>query len=102
MATASQDIVSPIRTEKPELIFSAPSINSEPVELDSTPASADKMRARRASRDELLAELGGEEKEVCIPARSDIFQCFEDTVLADWATRSASSCCWRRRATRPC
>jgi hypothetical protein len=66
MATAGQDVVSPIRTVKPELPLSAPSINSEPVELDSTPASPEKMRARRASRDELLAELGGEEKEVCV------------------------------------
>jgi hypothetical protein len=68
MATASQDIISPVITEKPELIFSAPSINSEPVELDSTPASPDKVRTRRASRDELLAELDGEEKEVSILA----------------------------------
>lgn len=66
MATASQGVVSPIRTMKPELPLSAPSINSEPVELDSTPASPEKLRARRASRDELLAELDGEEKEVCV------------------------------------
>ena len=66
MASAGQDIVSPIRTVKPELPLSAPSINSEPVELDSTPTSPEKMRARRASRDELLAELDGEEKEVCV------------------------------------
>lgn len=64
MATTSQDIISPIKTVKPELPLSAPSINSEPVELDSTPASPEKIRARRASRDELLAELGGEAKEV--------------------------------------
>jgi hypothetical protein len=69
MATAtSQDIISPLTTEKPELIVSAPSINSEPVELDSTPASPDKVRTRRASRDELLAELDEEEKEVSILA----------------------------------
>jgi hypothetical protein len=67
MATATgHDVVSPIRILKPELPLSAPSINSEPVELDSTPTSPEKMRARRASRDELLAELGGEEKEVCV------------------------------------
>ena len=66
MSTASQDVVSPIRTMKPELPLSAPSINSEPVELDSTPTSPEKLRARRASRDELLAELDGEEKEVCL------------------------------------
>ena len=66
MATVEQDVVSPVRTVKPELPLSVPSINSEPVELDSTPASPEKMRARRASRDELLAELGGEEKEVCV------------------------------------
>lgn len=66
MTTVEQDVVSPIRTVKPELPLSIPSINSEPVELDSTPASPEKMRARRASRDELLAELGGEEKEVCV------------------------------------
>ena len=66
--TVGQDVVSPIRTVKPELPLSAPSINSEPVELDSTPTSPEKLRARRASRDELLAELGGEEKEVCVAA----------------------------------
>jgi hypothetical protein len=67
MATATtQDIISPVTTEKPELIVSAPSINSEPVELDSTPTSPDKVRTRRASRDELLAELDEEEKEVSI------------------------------------
>jgi hypothetical protein len=70
MATAtSQDIISPVTTEKPELIVSAPSINSEPVELDSTPTSPDKVRTRRASRDELLAELDEEEKEVSVLAR---------------------------------
>jgi hypothetical protein len=68
MAAPSQEIISPIRTMKPELPLSAPSINPEPVELDSTPASPEKMRIRRASRDELLAELDGEEKEVCILA----------------------------------
>lgn len=72
MATASQDIISPIKTENPELIFSAPSINAAPIELDSTPASPDKVRARRASRDELLAELSGEEKEVRILIRRDL------------------------------
>lgn len=65
MAASTQEIVSPIRTDRPELTLSAASINAEPVELDSTPASPDKVRARRASRDELLAELGGEQKEVC-------------------------------------
>jgi len=66
MATVEQDVISPIRTVKPELPLSVPSINSEPVELDSTPTSPEKVRARRASRGELLAELGGEEKEVCV------------------------------------
>jgi hypothetical protein len=66
MATTDQEIISPIKTVKPEHPLSAPSINPEPVELDSTPASPEKMRIRRASRDELLAELDGEEKEVCI------------------------------------
>ena len=65
MATVEQEVISPIRTVKPELPRSIPSINFEPVELDSTPTSPEKMRARRASRDELLAELDGEEKEVC-------------------------------------
>lgn len=64
MATSNDQVVSPIDTAKPEFIISAQSINAEPVELDSTPASPEKVRARRASRDELLAELGEEEKEV--------------------------------------
>jgi len=65
MAATSQEIISPIKAMKPELPLSAPSINPEPVELDSTPASPEKMRVRRASRDELLAGLDGEEQEVC-------------------------------------
>ena len=64
MATSSDKVVSPIDTAKPEFIISSQSINSEPVELDGTPASPEKVRARRASRDELLAGLDEEEKEV--------------------------------------
>lgn len=64
MAASNQEVVSPVGTERPELIISVASINAEPVELDSVPASPAKVRARRASRDELLAELDGEEKEV--------------------------------------
>ena len=78
MATAShQEIISPIRTEKPDLVFSTPSINPEPVELDSTPASPDKVRARRASRDELLAGLGGEEKEVSYYFARQFLTCYD-------------------------
>lgn len=57
MSSSTDEVVSPVATERPQLIISAASINSEP-------ASPAKVRARRASRDELLAELGGEEKEV--------------------------------------
>jgi hypothetical protein len=64
MATSNDQVVSPVDTIKPEFILSAQSINAEPVELDSTPTSPEKLRARRASRDELLAELGEAEKEV--------------------------------------
>lgn len=64
MTTSNDEVVSPVATERPELIISAASINSEPVELDSVPASPSKVRARRVSRDELLAELDGVEKEV--------------------------------------
>ena len=69
MSTSNDQIVSPIDTAKPEFIISAQSINAEPVELDSTPTSPEKVRARRASRDELLAELGEAEKEVCLFAQ---------------------------------
>lgn len=64
MAASNDEVVSPVCTERPELIISAASINAEPVELDSVPASYAKIRARRASREKLLAELDGEEKEV--------------------------------------
>lgn len=86
MATASQDVISPITTEKPELVVSAASINSEPVELDSTPASPEKVRARRASRDELLAELDEEEKEVCSDQMGSNRNGMVDAVVADWRT----------------
>lgn len=67
MASSNQEVISPIRTEKPDFIISAASINAEPVELDSTPASPSKVRPRGASRDELIAELSEEEKEVSRP-----------------------------------
>jgi hypothetical protein len=70
MATLSDQVVSPIDTAKPEFIISAQSINAEPIELDGTPTSPEKVRARRASRDELLAGLGGKEKEVGLFVRS--------------------------------
>ena len=69
MSTSNDQVVSPVDTAKPEFIISAQSINAEPVELDSTPTSPEKVRARRASRDELLAELGEAETEVCLYAQ---------------------------------
>jgi hypothetical protein len=74
MASSSDQVVSPVDTAKPEFIISAQSINSEPVELDGTPASPEKVRARRASRDELIAGLGVEEKEVgiCLQATAQL------------------------------
>lgn len=65
MASASETPISPVTDSKPELTISAPSINAEPVELDSTPASPENVRnGRRASKPEALEELSPEEKEV--------------------------------------
>jgi hypothetical protein len=94
MATSNDQVVSPIDTAKPEFIISAQSINAEPVELDSTPASPEKVRARRASRDELIAELGEEEKEVGPFAQSTerLLLAVPCVTLTDKSTRSAISC----------
>jgi hypothetical protein len=65
MASASETPISPVTDSKPELTISAPSINAEPVELDSTPASPENVRnGRRASKPEALEELSPKEKEV--------------------------------------
>lgn len=94
MSTSNDQIVSPIDTAKPEFIISAQSINAEPVELDSTPTSPEKVRARRASRDELLAELGADEKEVSISVQSTerLPVAVPCVTLTDMSTRSVISC----------
>ncbi|KAF4555973.1 Hypothetical protein D9617_2g059390 [Elsinoe fawcettii] len=45
MATAEPP-VSPVRTNKPELRVDAAAINSEPIELDGTPTTPARLRAR--------------------------------------------------------
>lgn len=71
MAESSETPISPVAVSKPELTISAPAVNDEPVELDSTPTSADKATpGRRGSKAEGLAELGPEEQEVRLIAPS--------------------------------
>ena len=66
MASASETPISPVTGSKPELTISTPSINAEPIELDSSPASPENVRnGRRASKPEALEELSPEEREVC-------------------------------------
>jgi hypothetical protein len=103
MATLSDQVVSPIDTAKPEFIVSAQSINAEPIELDGTPTSPEKVRARRASRDELLAGLDGEEKEAGLFVRStERFLLAKPCgTLTDSLHRSAISCSEKGRATQP-
>jgi hypothetical protein len=65
MADASETPISPVTMSKPELTISAPAVNEEPVELDSTPASPEKVRlGRRGSKTEVLGDLSPEEREV--------------------------------------
>jgi hypothetical protein len=65
MADASETPISPVTASKPELTISAPAVNEEPVELDSTPTSPEKVRlGRRGSKTEVLADLSPEEREV--------------------------------------
>lgn len=65
MADSTAEPISPIGASKPELTLSAASINSEPVELDGTPTSPERVRqSRRGSRDDALKGLSAEEKEV--------------------------------------
>lgn len=94
MAASSDQVVSPMGTGNPEFIISAESINAEPVELDSTPASPEKVRARRASRDELLAELGEDEKEVGPFVKLTEWSLLANRCLTftDELSRSAISC----------
>lgn len=64
----SQTPVSPVADNKPELTFSAATIevNREPVELDGTPASQDHLRqaGRRGSKADALEGLSAEERMV--------------------------------------
>lgn len=59
---ASDAPVSPVIASKPELTISPAAVNNEPVELDSTPASAEKRR--RGSRATGLQEMSTEERQV--------------------------------------
>lgn len=49
MASSSETPVSPIATRTPDLTFTIPAINAQPVELDSTPTSPDKARRLAAA-----------------------------------------------------
>lgn len=60
MADTDTTPISPVGTSKPEISVSAPSINNEPVELDSTPTSPEELRKRRGSKE----DISPEEKEV--------------------------------------
>lgn len=45
MASGSSETpISPVATRAPDLTFSVPAINAQPVELDSTPTSPEKVR----------------------------------------------------------
>ncbi|TKX23668.1 hypothetical protein C1H76_4183 [Elsinoe australis] len=62
--------VSPVRTNKPELRIDAAAINSEPVELDGTPTTPARLRARAAdshispqTTNDAGAPLSNEEKQ---------------------------------------
>jgi len=59
---ASEVPISPITASKPELTISPAAVNNEPVELDSTPTSAEKRR--RGSRAMVLQEMSTEERQV--------------------------------------
>ena len=65
MADTSETPISPVTASKPELTISAPAVNDEPVELDATPTSPEKVRSgRRGSKAEALTDLDPEESEV--------------------------------------
>lgn len=62
MPSSSEETpISPVKFNKPELTISAAAINDEPIELDSTSVSPEKMRmARRGSRAATLEALDAE------------------------------------------
>ncbi len=65
MAAASETPISPVGVSKPELTISAPAVNEEPVGLDGTPSSHEKVKTgRRGSKAEGMADLDPEEREV--------------------------------------
>ena len=64
MADVSGDPVSPMKESRPELTISAASINSEPVELDGTPTSPERLR--RESRATALEEMSPGDREVSL------------------------------------
>lgn len=61
MADTDTTPVSPVGASKPEISVSAPAINDQPVELDSTPTSPEESRKSRGSKEESLTP---EEREV--------------------------------------
>lgn len=75
MADSAENPISPVDVSKPELTISAPSLNEEPVELDSTPTSPENVRnGRQGSKAEVIAQMSPEEKEVC--RRRNLVKCF--------------------------
>ncbi|KAK5124253.1 hypothetical protein LTR85_001956 [Meristemomyces frigidus] len=61
MTDPSGTPISPVGQSKPELTISAAPINDEPVELDGTPTSPERLR--RGSKPLVLESLGPEERE---------------------------------------
>ncbi|KAL9532089.1 hypothetical protein SMMN14_04703 [Sphaerulina musiva] len=49
MGSSSETPVSPLATRGPDLTFTIPAINAQPVELDSTPTSPEKTRRLAAA-----------------------------------------------------
>ncbi|WPH02534.1 Hypothetical protein R9X50_00539900 [Acrodontium crateriforme] len=63
MTDSSGFPISPIRVNRPELTISPAAINSEPVELDSTPASPETVKRRGSKTTMLEMALTPEEQE---------------------------------------
>lgn len=103
MASSSEQTpISPVKFNKPELTISAAAINNEPIELDSTPLSAEDLRmARRGSKAAALEALDAEkglsssEREVCCHSKSRFLAKADLCVATSQAYYGAKvqSCC---------
>lgn len=83
MASNDETIVSPVTTRAPDLTASIAAVNAQPVELDSTPTSPEKVRrsSRAIALEQAETKLTPAEQEVR-HALCEIFSELTDNLIA--------------------